>query len=102
MFFQHAEQGATKAAEHAAPAAEHAASGAEHHVPAVVEFVNHYVGEPVHEFQLHYTKPLWDKFFHLFGTTAESAFGPYTPENAVPWYTVMFVLAAIFTLLVIF
>lgn len=108
MLFQHAEHGATKAAEHAAPAAEHgaaatehAAAGAGHHTPAIVEFVNHYVGEPVHEFQVHYTKPLWDKFFHMFGTTAESVFGPYTVENAVPWYTVMFVLAAVFTVLVI-
>ncbi len=56
----------------------------------------------MHEFQLHYTKPLWDKFFGLFGTNAESVFGHYTAENAVPWYTVMFVLAALFTLLVIF
>src|SRR5215208_7191174 len=94
MFFQHAEHGATQ------PAA-HAAAGAEHHVPLIVEFVNHYVGEPLHEFQVHYTKPLWDRFFHLFGTTAESVFGPYTPENAVPWYTVMFVLAAVFTVLVV-
>src|SRR5215212_179293 len=107
MFFQHAEQGAAQGAEHAAPAAghapatEHAAAGAEHHVPLIVEKLNHYVGGPVHEFQVHYTKPLWDKFFHMFGTTAESVFGPYTPENAVPWYTVMFVLAAVFTLLVV-
>jgi F-type H+-transporting ATPase subunit a len=100
MFFQHAEH-AAPAAEHAGAGAEHAAAGAEHHVPLIVEFVNHYVGEPVHQFQVHYTKPLWDKFFHLFGTTAESVFGPYTPENAVPWYTVMFVLAAVFTVLVI-
>jgi F-type H+-transporting ATPase subunit a len=108
MFFQHAEHGATQAAEHAAPAAghgaaatEHAAAGAEHHVPLIVEKLNQLFGEPVHQFQLHYTKPLWDKFFGLFGSSAESAFGPYTPENAVPWYTVMFVLAALFTLLVI-
>src|SRR5215212_2799286 len=107
MFFQHAEQGAAQGAEHAAPAAghapatEHAAAGAEHHVPLIVEKLNHYVGGPVHEFQVHYTKPLWDKFFHMFGTTAESVFGPYTPENAVPWYTVMFVLAALLTLLVV-
>src|SRR5215210_5550951 len=94
MFFQHAEHGATQATEHAAPAAEH-------HVPLIVEKLNQLVGEPVHQFQVQYTKPLWDKFFHLFGTTAESVFGPYTPENAVPWYTVMFVLAALFTLLVI-
>ncbi|MFL6254064.1 MAG: F0F1 ATP synthase subunit A [Pyrinomonadaceae bacterium] len=108
MFFQHAEQGATQAAEHAAPAAdhgaaatEHAAAGAEHHVPLIVEKLNQLVGEPVHQFQVHYTKPLWDKFFHFFGTTAESVFGPYTPENAVPWYTVMFVLAALFTVLLV-
>ncbi|MFL6334435.1 MAG: F0F1 ATP synthase subunit A [Pyrinomonadaceae bacterium] len=108
MFFQHAEHGATQAAEHAAPAAEHAAAatehagaGAEHHVPLIVEKLNQLVGEPVHQFQVHYTKPLWDKFFGMFGTTAESVFGPYTPDNAVPWYTVMFVLAAIFTVLLI-
>src|SRR5215213_878570 len=107
MFFQHAEHGATQAAGHAAPAAEHAAAtehaaaGAEHHVPLIVEKLNQLVGEPAHQFQVQYTKPLWDKFFNLFGTTAESVFGPYTPENAVPWYTVMFVLAAVFTLLVV-
>lgn len=107
MFFQHAEHGATQAAGHAAPAAEHAAATehagaeAEHHVPLIVEKLNQLVGEPVHQFQVHYTKPVWDKFFGMFGTTAESVFGPYTPENAVPWYTVMFVLAAIFTVLLI-
>ena len=107
MFFQHAEHAATQAAEHAAPAAEHAAAtehagaGAEHHVPLIVEKLNQLFGEPVHQFQVHYTKPLWDKFFGMFGTTAESVFGPYTPETAVPWYTVMFVLAAIFTVLLI-
>ncbi|HEY0172615.1 MAG TPA: F0F1 ATP synthase subunit A [Pyrinomonadaceae bacterium] len=98
------------AAGHGEPAAglghgagtEHAAAGGAHHIPLIVEELNHYVGKPVHEFQLHYTKPLWDKFFGLFGTSAESVFGHYTPENAVPWYTVMFVLAALFTLLVIF
>lgn len=83
----------------AAPAgAEHGAQAAAHHTPAVVEMLNHYFGEPVHHFQVEYTKPLWDKFFHLFGTTAENVFGKYTPENAIPWYTVMFVLACIFTL----
>jgi len=72
--------------------------GGGHHTPLIVEFLNHEFGEPVHEFQVHYTKPLWDKFFGYFGTNAESVFGPYTPENAIPWYTVMFVLAALFTL----
>jgi F-type H+-transporting ATPase subunit a len=107
MFFKFAGDGAAKAAEHGTAGAghgagtEHAAAGAEHHIPLIVEKLNHYVGGPVHEFQVHYTKPLWDKFFHTFGTTAESVFGPYTHENAVPWYTVMFVLAAVFTVLLI-
>lgn len=74
-----------------------AESGAEH-VPAIVQFVNDWVGEPLHHWQVANTKPLWDKFFSLFGTTAESVFGAYTPENAIPWYTVMFVLAAIFSI----
>src|SRR5687767_4710845 len=89
------------AAGHAPAATEHAAEGAGHHIPLIVEKLNHYVGHPVHEFQMHYTKPLWDKFFGLFGTSAESVFGHYTPENAVPWYTVMFVLAIIFTVLLV-
>ncbi|MCA1621147.1 MAG: F0F1 ATP synthase subunit A [Acidobacteria bacterium] len=80
---------------------EHAAAGAEHHIPLIVEKLNHYVGEPVHHFQVQYTKPLWDKFFGLFGADAEKMFGAYTPENAVPWYTVMFVLAALFSVLLV-
>ena len=112
MLFQHTEHGApaAAAAEHAAPAAgpgaagagDHAAAGAAHHVPLIVEKLNHYVGEPVHHFQVEYTKPLWDSFFGNFGSSAEKMFGPYTVENAVPWYTVMFVLAALFSLLIIF
>lgn len=70
-------------------------------MPLIVEFINHYIGEPVHHFQLAYTKPLWDKFFANFGTTAEKAFGPYTAENAVPWYTIMFVIACILTILLV-
>lgn len=69
-----------------------------HHTPLIVEFLNHHLGHPVHEFQVHYTKPLWDKFFGFFGSDAEKVFGPYTAENAIPWYTVMFVLASLFTL----
>ena len=108
FFFQHTEHGGAAAGHAAAPAAEHAASAGghaaesgAHHVPGIVEFVNYYVGEPVHHFQVTYTKPLWDQFFGYFGTTAESVFGPYTPETAVPWYTVMFVLAALFAIIVI-
>ncbi len=75
--------------------------GGAHHTPAVVEFVNHYIGEPLHHFQVEYTKPLWDKFLGYFGTNAEAVFGAYTPENAVPWYTVMFVIACIITVVLI-
>jgi F-type H+-transporting ATPase subunit a len=38
---------------------------------------------------------------HAIATTPENVFGPYTVENAVPWYTVMFVLAILFTLALI-
>lgn len=78
-----------------------AESGGGHHTPTLVEMINHYLGEPVHEFQVHYTKPLWDKFLGYFGSSAEKAFGPYTAENAIPWYTIMFVLACILTMVVI-
>lgn len=73
-----------------------------HHVPLIVEFINHYLGEPVHRFQMTYTKPVWDKFFSNFGTEAESVFGPYTVENAIPWYTIMFVIACILTIFVVY
>ena len=69
-----------------------------HPTPIIVEFLNHHLGHPVHEFQLKYTKPAWEWFFAKFGTTPEAVFGEYTVENAIPWYTVMFVLAAIFSL----
>src|SRR5687768_17253507 len=73
-----------------------------HHLPLIVQFINHYLGEPVHHFQVTYTKPLWDKYvFANFGTTAEKAFGPYTVENAIPWYTIMFVIACIITVVVV-
>jgi F-type H+-transporting ATPase subunit a len=75
--------------------------GGGHGTPALVEFVNHYVGEPIHHFQVERTKPLWDRFFSYFGTNAETVFGPYTAENAVPWYTVMFLLAVVLTLALI-
>jgi F-type H+-transporting ATPase subunit a len=72
-----------------------------HHTPLIVEFVNHYLGEPVHNFQMGYTRPVWAKLFALFGTTPEALFGEYTVENAVPWYTVMFVIACLLTVLLI-
>ena len=67
----------------------------------IVEFINHYFGKPVHHFQMTYTKPIWDKFFSNFGTDAESVFGAYTVDNAIPWYTIMFVIACILTIFVV-
>ena len=84
---QHAAQTGEHAGEHAAAAA--------HHTPPVVEWVNHAIGKPAHDFQVAYTKPAWDKFFAFFGTGAEEVFGKYTVENAVPWYTVMFAIACL-------
>lgn len=75
--------------------------GGGHHEPVVVEFINHYLGEPVHHFQVAYTKPIWTKILGTFGTTPEAVFGAYTPENAIPWYTIMFVIACILTMVVI-
>jgi len=80
--------------------AEQAEQSAEH-TPIVVEFVNHYFGEWAYKFEMNYTYPLWTKFFARFGTTPEAVFGPYTPENAIPWYTVMFVIACILSVTIV-
>ncbi len=74
---------------------------AAHHTPIVVELVNHYFGQAAYEFQIRYTYPRWKTFFAKFGTTPEAVFGPYTPETAIPWYTVMFVIACILTVTII-
>jgi F-type H+-transporting ATPase subunit a len=81
-------------------AAEHAEE-AEHPTPIIVQLVNHYFGESALHFELKYTKPLWDRFFANFGTSAEAVFGPYTAENAIPWYTVMFFIACILSVAII-
>lgn len=73
-----------------------------HHVPLIVEFINTNFGEPVHHFQITYTEPFWNKYvFERFGTTAAKAFGPYTVENAIPWYTIMFVIACLLTVFLV-
>ena len=81
-------------------AAEHAEEPV-HHVPLVVQLVNHYFGEAAYNFEMKYTYPLWTKFFAKFGTTPDAVFGPYTPENAIPWYTVMFVIACFLSVAII-
>jgi F-type H+-transporting ATPase subunit a len=81
-------------------AAEHAEE-AEHHAPIVVQLVNHWFGEAALSFELKYTKPIWDNVLGRFGSTPEAAFGPYTAENAIPWYTVMFFIACILSVVII-
>ena len=71
------------------------------HVPIVVRLVNQYFGEWVYHLQMKTTYPFWQKVLGKFGTTPEAAFGVYTPENAIPWYTVMFVIACILSLALI-
>lgn len=86
--------------EAAGKGAEHAEASHEH-VPIIVQFVNHYFGEWAYNFEMKYTYPLWKSFFAKFGTTPEAVFGPYTPETAIPWYTVMFVIACILSVTII-
>lgn len=81
-------------------AAEHAEE-AEHPAPIVVQWVNHYFGEAAYNFEMKYTYPLWKSFFAKFGTTPDAVFGAYTPENAIPWYTVMFIIACILSVAII-
>jgi F-type H+-transporting ATPase subunit a len=87
-------------AEAAEGAAGHAEE-AEHQAPIIVQLVNHYFGEAALRFELNYTRPIWVKFLGWFGTTPEDAFGPYTADNAIPWYTVMFVIACILSVIII-
>ena len=76
------------------------AEGGEH-TPLIVEFINHYLGEPVYRFEMQTTYPFWKSLLSKFNTTPEAMFGPYSPETAIPWYTVMFVIACILTVFVI-
>jgi F-type H+-transporting ATPase subunit a len=71
------------------------------HAPIVVRLVNQYFGEYAYNFEMKYTHPLWTRILAKFGTTPEAAFGAYTPENAIPWYTIMFVIACILSLMLI-
>src|SRR5260370_2699342 len=65
--------------------------------PIIVNLVNHYFGEWAYNFEMHYTHPVWKSFLAYFGSTPEDAFGQYTPEHTIPWYTIMFVIACILT-----
>lgn len=70
-------------------------------IPILVKLVNHYLGQAAYDFEMKYTYPFWQKFLAKFGSTPEAAFGQYTPENAIPWYTVMFVMACILSVALI-
>ena len=85
-----------KTAEHAGQAQEHA-----EHVPIIVKYVNQYLGHWFYDLEMKYTYPVWKTILGKFGTTPEAAFGAYTPENAIPWYTVMFVIACLLSLVII-
>ena len=61
--------------------------------PIIVQLVNHYFGEWALRFEMATTYKVWTKVFAKFGTTPEAVFGPYNAETAIPWYTVMFVIA---------
>jgi F-type H+-transporting ATPase subunit a len=86
--------------EQAGKVAEKAQESAEH-VPILVQLVNRYFGHWAYDFEMKYTYPVWQKVLGKFGTTPEAVFGVYTPENAIPWYTVMFIVACILSLVVI-
>ncbi len=91
--------------EKVAEAAEHAEEAKDNaeQVPIIVKYVNHYFGHWAYNFEMKYTYPVWKQLLAKFGTTPEAAFGgPYTPENAIPWYTVMFVIACILSVVIIF
>ena len=90
-------EAAGAAAEHGEKVVEGAEKAA-HHTPWIVEKVNALVGEPLYHLQMKYTKPYWDK---LLGTDASHVIGEYSPETAVPWYTVMFIIACILSIVII-
>jgi F-type H+-transporting ATPase subunit a len=94
FWLQHGAEGAATVAEEGA---KHAESAGEH-IPWIVQKVNELIGGPIHQFQLKYTKPAWER---LLGTDPEKVIGAYTPQTAVPWYTVMFIIACIFTIIIV-
>src|SRR5216684_4051516 len=86
--------------EQAGKVAEKAQEQAEQ-APILVRLVNHYFGEWAYRLEMNYTYPVWKRILAKFGSTPEAVFGQYTPENAIPWYTVMFVTACILSLVLI-
>src|SRR5450432_2294296 len=86
-----------------ADGAAHAEATEEHaeQAPIIVQWVNHHFGQWAFDLEMKYTYPIWTKVLAKFGTTPDAAFGKYTVENAIPWYTVMFIIACILSVLVV-
>ncbi len=72
-----------------------------HHEPIIVEYINHIFGKPVHDVQMATTHKWWTAILSNFGTTPDKLFGEYTPENAIPWYTIMFFIACLMTMAIV-
>ena len=72
-----------------------------HHTPLIVEFINHYLGEPVCRVEESALFPALDLALKPLGTNAVAVFGKCTPETAIPWYTIMFIIACLLTIAVI-
>lgn len=72
-----------------------------HHTPIVVEFLNHYLGEPVCRAENAVLYPALDAVLAPLGTTATKAFGACNPSEAIPWYTIMFFIACLLTIALI-
>jgi len=69
--------------------------------PLISQFINHYLGEPVYHMQMATTHKWWTAVLAKVGTTPEALFGEYTPENAIPWWTIMFFIACILSIVFI-
>jgi F-type H+-transporting ATPase subunit a len=74
---------------------------AEEHEPVIAKFVNTYLGEPICRAEDGVLYPIVDVILKPFGSSTHAVFGTCNPENAVPWYTVMFIIACILTVAVI-
>jgi F-type H+-transporting ATPase subunit a len=72
-----------------------------HHNPLIVEFINTYLGEPVCRVESGYLYPALDLALKPMGTSTEALFGTCHPDNAIPWYTIMFIIACLLTMAVI-
>jgi F-type H+-transporting ATPase subunit a len=72
-----------------------------HHSPLIVQFINHYLGEPVCHAEKGYLYPALDMALKPMGTNAEKLFGVCSPEEAIPWYFIMFVIACLLTMALI-